>query len=308
MRQHIADIMKKVEFPEEARDFFLRLYDRLSDDEIRRIRNQESVYFMDNITDRTDSEVNSEVEGALKIFSADSGYDCRCIYVLFALFCTRRLRADYYSRGFDDELYYDIVRDLRYKIIECKKYDGVWGSMSFPWLHWHFLMKRFALGRFQYEEAQFKDESYNFGDIHLRKGDRVINVHIPSSGHMTEEARMDSYAKAYKFFKREGDKYIVLVCNSWLLYPGNVNVYPEDSNLMDFFKDFDIISSDVHPVLPFPNAWRVFYKDYYGDSSNLPRNTRLEKNIAEWLADGNKIGNGYGIIIFDGEKIVNKHS
>ena len=147
-------------------------------------------------------------------------------------------------------------------------------------------------------------DSYTKNGVNLKKGDRVINIHIPSSGAMTDEMRLESYKKAYEFFKKDGEKNLVFVCYSWLLYPALENIYPKGSNLYNFFKEFDIISEEVHPVLPFTNAWRVYYKDYYGDNSVLTENTTLERNISNWLKGGNKIGGGYGVIVFDGEKIL----
>ena len=306
MRNHIEIIMKKTDFPDEAREFFLMLYDKLGNDDFQILANLENIYFMNGADGKSSGEVNSLVYNELKSFAAGRALDYRAVQMLFLIMCTKELHVRYRENGLSDEMYYGIVRDLCYKVIECKKYDGIWGSMTFSWFHRHFLLTLYSLGRFQFEEAEFREGSYDFGDVHLKKGDRVINFHIPSSGPMTEELRLESYRRAYEFFKREGDRYVVFVCCSWLIYPENVNIYPEKSNLAGFMSDFDIIASYVHPVLPFPNAWRVFYKDYYGSTSAFPQNTRLEKNIVRWLDAGNKIGDGYGVIVFDGEKIVNK--
>jgi len=167
-------------------------------------------------------------------------------------------------------------------------------------------MKLFALGRFQYIKGEFIAENpYVFKDITINPGDDVYYIHIPSGGSMTEENRYDSYKKAFKFFgKKEGD-YLLLVCSSWLLYPQNKLIYPEKSNLMGFFNDFDIIRSREDEK-PFPNAWRIFNKSYDGDVSVLPQETTLQKNFAKWLAEGNKTGIGYGVIIYDGKQIINK--
>jgi len=306
MRKYIESITKKIGFPNEATEFFLMLYDKLGADELVRLEKLESIYFMNDAVGRSENEINSLVCNKLSSFASERALDYRAVHMLFLIMCTKELRLRYAEIGLSDEMYYDIVRDLRYKVIECKKYAGIWGSMNFSWFHRHFLVKLFAIGRFQYEEEVFRNESYDFGDVHLKKGDRVINIHIPSSGAITEDLRLESYRRAYEFFKRDGNRYVVFVCNSWLIYPENVHIYPENSNLAGFMGDFDIISSDEHPVLPFPNAWRVFYKDYYGDTSKLPQNTSLEKNIVKWLENGGKIGDGYGVIVFDGERIVNR--
>ncbi len=305
MQEYLDNIMKKIEFPDEAHAFYMNFYNKLTDKEIFELFSWQDLYFKKMSSREEYDQNNMEVTVALKAFAAKYGYDYRCIHMLFALLCTKRLHEDYNEAGLGDELFYEIAKDLKYKVVECYKYDGIWGSMTFFWFHRHFLVDRFALGRFQFEEIGFKEESYNKNGVSLKKGDRVINIHIPSSGAMTDEIRLESYKKAYEFFKKDNEKYVVFVCHSWLLYPSLENIYPIGSNLYNFMKEFDIISEEVHPVLPFPNAWRVFYKDYYGDNSVLTENTTLERNIANWLRGGNKIGSGYGVIVFDGEKIVN---
>ena len=54
----------------------------------------------------------------------------------------------------------------------------------------------------------------------------------------------------------------------------------------------------------FHNGWRVFGKDSDLPLEQLPEKTSLQKAYKKWLVDGNKAGHGYGIIVFDGEKIV----
>jgi len=139
----------------------------------------------------------------------------------------------------------------------------------------------------------------------LKKGDTVFAFHIPSSGSMTREMRYDSYKKAFNFFMKHNEKYIPIVCESWLIYPNNSEFFPKDSNLYDFMNDFDILYGYENENA-FPDSWRIFNMDFEGDTSVLPKETRLQANIAKYLDSGKKIGNGYGIILFDGEKIINK--
>ena len=56
----------------------------------------------------------------------------------------------------------------------------------------------------------------------------------------------------------------------------------------------------------FPNSILVFGMEYNGDTSKFPKDTTLQRNFINYLNDGKKCGFGHGIIIFDGENIVNK--
>ena len=72
-----------------------------------------------------------------------------------------------------------------------------------------------------------------------------------------------------------------------------------------FMKDFEIIGADEMEEA-FPDAWRVFGRYFDGDTEKLPIKNDLQRNYVKWLEAGNKVGEGYGIILFDGEKIVNR--
>ncbi|MBQ8551783.1 MAG: hypothetical protein IJ428_03105 [Clostridia bacterium] len=114
---------------------------------------------------------------------------------------------------------------------------------------------------------------------------------------------MDSYQRAHAFFKPEGG-ILPIICETWLLYGANRNIFANGTNLYDFMDDFDIFRSEDNDT-PFPDAWRVFYKAYDGDTSVLPRETSLQREYIKWLDAGNKVGCGIGVILFDGERIIN---
>ena len=175
------------------------------------------------------------------------------------------------------------------------------------------LINNYGMSEAGFHVAQFViDRRYDitpigkpvFGDIQIKKGDPVYHIHIPSSTPITKSSRFDSYKKAYDFFSKGQNKPICFICYSWLLCPGMKNVYPETSNLMGFYNDFDIVD-EIAENEAFPDCWRVFGTDLPDDLSLLPAKTTLQKNIVSYLASGNKIGEGLGIIIFDGKKILN---
>lgn len=54
----------------------------------------------------------------------------------------------------------------------------------------------------------------------------------------------------------------------------------------------------------FEDAWRIFYTFDTSDVDALPEETTLQKNFKECLKTDSKYGSGYGIFLFDGEKII----
>jgi hypothetical protein len=119
---------------------------------------------------------------------------------------------------------------------------------------------------------------------------------------------MDTYKKAYEFFKdRFNGKPMVICCNSWLLYPDNLNILPENSNAADFILDFEPL--DIRRTYDFGDCWRIFGQNKSClKPAELQRDTSMQRAFAEWFDQGKKAGSAYSMIIFDGEKIVTRRT
>ena len=223
--------------------------------------------------------------------------------------CLPELRRRYEAAGLEDELFWAMMMDLKYKLMECHTVKGQWGTFVGRWFDWHYKMKRFALGRLQFEVKEWhREEPYERAGVKVQKGDAVINMHIPSAGPLTRSLRMDAYRRAYAFFADcYYDGKLVLTCHSWLLDPVYATFLPEHSNVVDFQRDFDIY--DVEKVDNFGDAWRIFGAagDQPVDQSNaaeLPRETSMQRAFADFLAAGGQTGEGHGVIVFDGKEIL----
>ena len=96
----------------------------------------------------------------------------------------------------------------------------------------------------------------------------------------------------------------MVYCRSWLLYPDHYNVFPEGSNLRMFYNLFDIVDKEEDGENS--NLWIIFYREASTSVDELPGDTTLQRNFKKYLNDGNNIGVGTGILVFDGERIINK--
>lgn len=292
--------MEKAEFPAQAREVLRQADSRL----------------------RQDPAVFAEFEALAGAFSADghaapiddvlrrlTALAGRCgvhpytLHLLFYMAGARPLREKYAARGIPEAIYWNTMADLRYKLAECREVYGVWGTFVGSWFPRFFTLERFALGRLQYELARFAPESYTRGGCTVRRGDRVLSVHIPSAGPLTRESRMDSYRRAYAFFRKERNGGpLVLQCESWLLYPPYAAVFPEGSRIRDFRSDFDIIGQEDQT--DFQDAWRVFGAGWQQPPDRLPARTSLQRAFARWFKDGGPAGEGFGVLLFDGSRIL----
>lgn len=300
-------LMDKAGFPIESREPLLRDYDYLigRPECAALFQRAKELYFQPI----DQGETEKLLEEAAKI-TKPVGIDLRTVQFLFLLHCSEDLYRLYLEKGLDETMFWDLSVDFRCKLIECHSLYGIWGTTVFWWFHRHFLVDRFALGRFQYESANFdgfegaEGRKYVCGDIVISPGERVYNFHIPSCGPIPKDVRMDSYKRAFDFFGGAQKGYIPLVCHSWLIYPKYRDVFPSGSNIRSFYDDFDIINSgetDRFYDLP-----RVFNMSCDTDPSKLPCDTSLRRAFVDYLKKGGSAGWGYGIIIFDGEKIINK--
>jgi len=218
-------------------------------------------------------------------------------YLLFV--SAKRLYGIYEKQQLSEDIFFNTMHDLVCKLNECKAVHGIWGTFVFRWYPPFYRMKRFGLGRLQYDITTYEWEPYTKHGVSIKPGDTVYKCHIPSNGPLTKKARTDSYKKAFEFFKCNP---LVIICDAWLLYPPHKDFLPQHLNIVDFMDDFDIISYKEEPM--FSNAWRVFGASHTADPSLWPRETSLQRAYAERVQQGLPTGTGQGILVFDGNNII----
>ncbi len=246
---------------------------------------------------------SKDIAQTVEDIASEHGYTLQLIFWLYLL---PDMEEKYKKCGIDMQIFLDTAADISYKIKECKDVYGVVGVFT----SWFFIeqeLKLFALGRLQYDIRTYELEDYHLGDYTLTKGDTMYSCHIPSAGPLREEDCIASFKKAYEFFggaKHKGG-ILPIHCQSWLLYPPYIEkVYIEGSNVKKFARMFDIIKQ-IERGNEFSDCWRVFNKMYEGTSKGLPDDNSLRRNMINYIDDYGVFGIGEGIILFDGEKIIN---
>ena len=302
--QHYTEYVKNLtlNYPEAAQTLFAEVERRLDNEPALGARFDQLIEaYMINETMDLDTALDEAKE-----LAEEMGYSEYTLEFIFIMNCTEILKGRYEAAGIPDEVFNESVDDLRCKLLECMECEGVPGTFVAGWNNGYLKMKRFAYGRFQYEQRIY-DFDFDFvmsGGRLVKKGDTFINFHIPSSGiPLTDEVRFDSYRKAYQHYKDLfPDGNVLFGCGSWLLYPRHREFLPERLNIRRFMDDFEIVCWEEKDH--FGNDWRVF--GHYSDLplEQWPKDTALRKAYAEWLLSGHKAGDGFGLILFDGEKIL----
>ena len=290
----IRELCERLEFPNEATD-------ELSEALAKILASEKCAALLKKAQDTmylSDESFNPVLEE----LTAACGLHRYTVNMVFWLYCAIPLRYIYQQRGISEEIYYASMKDLRYKLKECKDVYGICGTFV-DWFKLFYLCKRFSLGRLEYERTSYPLDCYK--DV-LKKGNTVINIHIPSSGKLLPEDVTDSLKKAYAFFSDEvrADGILVFHCDSWMLYPPMAEaVYKDGSNMKAFYGLFDVVEDRASDA--YPNFWRVYNMQYTeGAFDKAPTDTSFRKNLLEYLKNGGKMGAGRGIILFDGEKII----
>lgn len=290
----IRTFAELVQLPAEATDFLEKEFDLLLENKkaFARLLDAMDDYFCGD---------EPVCMSKLKMASEESGLHPYVIDILFLILCAKPLRYIYQQRGLPENVYADSMCDLKYKLLECKRVYGIWGTFVFEWFRGFYRCERFQLGRLQYEKMQFPFE-LSLYDGMIKKGSAVFNCHIPSSGPLTHDAVIQSLRKAYDFYASELTEGVLpVVCLSWLLYSPFSCVYPEGSNLQKFYELFKVIDEYEEPKKP--DFWRIFGQNYTKDSMLWPEETLLQRRCKQYLLNGNAMGEGYGILLFDGNKI-----
>lgn len=179
----------------------------------------------------------------------------------------------------------------------CKKETGEIGTLhNFGWLIQPMIPRILKLGRLQFEMIVLSEPPKSGSEIHTQwakpgnvpAGIPALNVHIPEGGPLSHDACLASYEKAKTFFAETFDfvpQYFC--CHSWLLAPELKEILPENSNILAFAADFDILCTDPEADA----AWRIF-----GSKKPWPQDTSLQRAAKAWYDNGNQIGTGLGVI------------
>ncbi|WP_099204419.1 acyltransferase domain-containing protein [Scatolibacter rhodanostii] len=242
-------------------------------------------------------------EPLLEKLSVDSQIHRYTIDILFWLACCETLRQTFAED--EDSVFLETMGDLYAKVMECHEVYGIWGTFVSFWYPIFFSRDIVKLGRFEYENIIFDyDLCYEKNGITIQKGTPVKSIHIPSHfGALTNEIRMDSYRKAYQYFADELEgKPLICICHSWLLHNSTKDILPQNSNIVSFYHDFELIEQEDKEE--FDDAWRVFGATADKQLAELPEKTSMQKAYKQYLLSGGKTGVGLGVLIFDGEKII----
>ena len=291
-REELLRFLSEFNYTEEEISGILEIYDAFSE-------KKEAVALFDKYyipyREHGIIDANGFVEFFPEIAAAAGMNPIKLAFPLSALLITHSRRV-YEKQGVSYKIWHDSMRDLRFKLHECKAVHGFWGHMSINWNKGWLLGTRYTLHRLQFEVIDYYNPDYKSERFDVKVGDKVINIHIPSDKELkfTPENCEISYALAREFFKDKVGGKVIFHCSSWLLYPEHSRILPESSNIRKFAESFEINPLSIKSSTN--NLWRIFNtKELYEDASKYPENSELQRIYKKFLLEGGIPGVAQGL-------------
>lgn len=289
-------VMEKVGFDEKAKAVFTEIAEKLLSDP----EHSKTIEKFRGLCDHMEIEdiYKDQIEPLWEPFVEATGFKVEQLTMVVFLCVCDLLYEKYKKHGISDEIFYDTMDDLRCKLNENRERFGYDGFAPRDWLFRFFKLRRFALGRMQYDLHFWSRQPIVMGEKRIFPGDPCLICHIPSSGKpFDREARQDSYRRAVNFFRDRGHGTLPITTTTWLLDPQFIKYMSPKSNIVDFFNDFDVVNGiEVKEMI---TPWRVFGSAQDLPVEQLPENTTLQRVCKERLLKNDKFYAGSAVLWTD---------
>jgi len=161
-----------------------------------------------------------------------------------------------------------------------------------PWLSRHMEMKLFKIGRLQYCIAGAEQ---NVPEKGIKKGDNVIEIHIPEGEPLDIAECKKSIEMAKSFFAKYYPEYEYeyFTSHTWLLDKTLKELLKKDSNILKFQELFEIVSEEKSDaILGYVFRW----KTYRADVKNCVCNSGFAQKVRDRVMLGGDFYENLGVI------------
>lgn len=211
--------------------------------------------------------------------------------IMFLYFC-EELEERYQKAGIDQEILLQTIEDVRVNVQRNVILKGKIGLLGGDFMQSRMSMKLFRLGRLQFEMSEM------YVDIPQKKickGEPILDVHIPKGGPLTPDECRQSFEMARSFFATYFPEYQYrcYTCFSWLLDDNLRSFLPNNSNILQFQKLFEVVHSrKENSILHFMFKFGLIEREEIRD---CPATTDFAKKIKEYALAGGVFYNVLGV-------------
>ena len=212
--------------------------------------------------------------------------------LLSYLYMCDELGSKYSERGINEDILLDTLGDI---VIWTDTWSNLKNEMylgEISWLNRHMNMKLFKLGRLQFCMAE---SELSIPDKGIKKGDNVIEIHIPEGEPLDIAECKKSIEMAKEFFAKYYPEYEYeyFTTHTWLLDKTLDELLKPDSNILKFQQLFEVVAEEKSDaILGYVFKW----KTYREDMKNCVCNSGFAEKVKERIKNGGDFYENLGVI------------
>ena len=212
--------------------------------------------------------------------------------LLSFLFLCEELSRKYEEKGIPEGILLDTLQDL---VLWTDAWSDVKGELylgELIWLAQSMRMRLFRIGSLEFMANKAHGDCEALG---LKKGDPIVEVHIPAGAALSEQACRDSLASAVEFFAKYYPEYSFahFTCHSWLLDPALDQLLAPESNIIKFRDMFTPISADEsYAALRYVFRWNTNRRNL----KNAVCASSLAERMKKYVLSGGVLHEAFGAI------------
>lgn len=189
-----------------------------------------------------------EIDPATRIEDYDVKSEDGKKNLLSYLYMCEETARRYAALGIPEDILLATLEDI---VTYTKHWSGIKGELvlfELPWLRRHMSAKIFRLGRLQFCTGV---SECDIPAIAVKKGDPILEVHIPEGEKLATDACLAAFDAARAFFPKyfPDAPFTCFTCHSWLLDETLRGYLSEGSNILAFGNLFTRLHADKSDAL-----------------------------------------------------------
>lgn len=204
----------------------------------------------------------------------------------------------YAEKGIPEEVLLATLTDILLWTDAWSEVKGETYLGELAWLAHSMKMRLFRLGSLEFMAGKSHGDCEALG---LKKGDPIMEVHIPSGADLSPKAVRASFDAAIAFFAKYYPEYEFshFTCHSWLLDPALDALLPKESNIIRFRDTFTPISADENDAaLRYVFRWNTNRRNLRGAVAS----SSLAERMKKYALGGGILHEALGAIRIDNAK------
>lgn len=227
-----------------------------------------------------------------KRFADDDENGLKILSVYLSAACLTRL--NYETQNISDKIFLGTMKYFSRMLNEEHQNTGTYAFTHAHWGWRQLCCHLFRIGTLEFE--------YRLTDItdclpqNLEIGKPAIFVHVPSTATLQSPCLNQTYKEALEFFTQHEEQLCeygfptAMICESWILSPQVRGLISHSSGLYQFSNQYNVYACELDE--------NSVYHWVFNDKTKLeelPQNSSLQKELKNFIAEGGKIGMGFGI-------------